>query len=63
MNYHTLVNFPGGTQVDFGSRGRYRIGAEIEQGGVKYLVKDVTLNRERREQVVELRRPLSARRR
>jgi hypothetical protein len=56
MKYHTFVNFPGGVQMDFGQRERFRHETEIQQGGKTYLVDRVRLNTERREQTVTLRR-------
>lgn len=38
MKYHTIVNFPGGAQVDFGQEDRYRHGDVITQGPRDYVV-------------------------
>lgn len=41
MKRQTIVNFPGGAQVDIGRRTRFRHGDQIEQGPHVYEVQQV----------------------
>jgi len=54
MKFHTIVNFPGGVQVDFGQRERYRHEQVIKQGPRDYKVD--TMNIRDGVQTLNLRR-------
>lgn len=45
MKRETIVNFPGGAQVNLGRRARFRHGDQIEQGGHVYEVHAVKIVR------------------